>query len=119
MVFEQAKVDRRRNRASSYSYICVRMLKVHVLYDCEACAVQESAWLKRKLSENNYTFSHRLDASARYIASKAPVLPTHGLRAVHTAVSASVSVSVSLSVSFVLACVCICCLSACICFSVQ
>jgi len=69
--------------------------------------VQESAWLKRKLSENNYTFSHRLDASARYIASKAPVLPTHGLRAVHTAVSASVSVSVSLSVSFVLACVCV------------
>ncbi len=68
---------------------------------------QESAWLKRKLSENKYTFSHRLDASARYIASKAPVLPTHGLRAVHTAVSASVTVSVSLSLSFVLACVCV------------
>ena len=37
----------------------------------------ESKWLKRKLEENAYVFGEHLDASARYIASKAPrVLPT-------------------------------------------
>ena len=37
----------------------------------------ESKWLKRKLEENAYVFGEHLDASARYIASKAPrVLPS-------------------------------------------
>jgi len=52
----------------------------------------ESKWLKRKLAENAYVFGEHLDASSRYIASKAPrVLPTSNILKPGAASSAAAS----------------------------
>ena len=97
LLCSQASTNLRAARALSAGYL-VCSCETRLLLPLTRRCLQESKWLKDKLAENAYVFGEHLDASSRYIASKAPrvTLPTayssNSSSAVQTAVCRHVRV---------------------------